>query len=55
LGFVSGEPALARSDKLEAMISRSRLDVGEIAPLLSSLLAIPFEGHYAPLETAWSN
>ena len=45
-GFVSGEPAAARLDKLEAMIARSGLEPKEIAPFLAALLSIPFEGRY---------
>jgi class 3 adenylate cyclase len=51
-GFVSDEPAAARFDKLEAMIARSRLDAGDIAPLLAALLSIPGEGRYPALEMA---
>jgi hypothetical protein len=51
-GFVSGEPSAARLDKLEAMISGSGLGAKEIAPLLASLLSIPGEGRYPPLEMA---
>jgi class 3 adenylate cyclase len=51
-GFVSGELATARLDKLEAMITRSGLDSGEIAPYLASLLSIPTEGRYPPVEMA---
>src|SRR5450631_503768 len=49
-GFVSGEPAAARLDKLETMIARAGLDTGEIAPYLASLLAIPTEGRYPAFE-----
>jgi class 3 adenylate cyclase/predicted ATPase len=49
-GFVSGEPAATRLDKLEKMISRTGLECGEIAPYLASLLSIPTEGRYPPLE-----
>jgi hypothetical protein len=49
-GCVSGEPAAARLDKLETMISRARLEISEIAPYLASLLAIPTEGRYPALE-----
>ena len=51
-GFVSGEPAAARLDKLEAMIARSGLEGKDVAPLLAALLAIPCDGRYAPLEMA---
>ena len=51
-GFVTGEPAEARLDKLEAMISLSRLDARDIAPFLAALLSLPGEGRYAPLEMA---
>ncbi len=51
-GFVSGELATARLDKLEAMITLSGLDSGEIAPYLASLLSIPTAGRYPPVEMA---
>ncbi|MDB5519678.1 MAG: (Sterile alpha motif) protein [Tardiphaga sp.] len=51
-GFTSGEPAAARLDKLETMIARAGLDIGEIAPYLASLLSIPTEGRYAVPEMA---
>ena len=49
-GFVSGEPAAARLDKLETMITRAGLEISEIVPYLASLLAIPTEGRYPALE-----
>jgi class 3 adenylate cyclase len=51
-GFVSGEPAAARLDKLEAMIVRSGLGASAIAPYLATLLSTPFEGRYPPIEMA---
>src|ERR1700674_185947 len=48
--FVTGEAAAVRLHKLEAMVARSVLDVDEIAPYLASLLSIPTEGRYPPLE-----
>ena len=51
-GLAGGEPDAARLDKLEAMIARSGLEARDIAPFLASLLAIPFEGRYPPLEMA---
>ena len=51
-GFLSGEPTAARLDKLEAMIARSEVEAKEVAPLLASLLSIPFVERYAPLEMA---
>jgi predicted ATPase/class 3 adenylate cyclase len=50
--FVSGEPAAARLDKLEAMIARSGLEEKGIAPLVAALLSIPDEGRYPALEMA---
>jgi class 3 adenylate cyclase len=50
--FVSGEPAAARLDKLEAMIARSGLEGKDIAPLVAGLLSIPVEDRYPPLEMA---
>ena len=51
-GFVTGEPAGARLDKLEAMITRSELETRDIAPFLASLLSIPFDERYSALEMA---
>jgi class 3 adenylate cyclase len=51
-GFVSGEPAAARLDKLETMIARSGLEGKDIVPLVAGLLSIPVEGRYPPLEMA---
>jgi class 3 adenylate cyclase/predicted ATPase len=51
-GFVSGEPAAARLQKLEMMIARTGLESSEIAPYLAYLLAIPTEGRYPRLELA---
>jgi class 3 adenylate cyclase/tetratricopeptide (TPR) repeat protein len=51
-GFLSGEPAAARLDKLEAMIARSAVQAKEAAPLLASLLSIPLGERYTPLEMA---
>ena len=51
-GFVTGEPAAARLDKLEAMIARSGLEAKDIAPLVAALLSIPGEGRYPALEMA---
>ena len=51
-GFVSGEPAAARLDKLEAMIARSGLEPIDVAPFLAALLSVPFEGRYPALEMA---
>jgi class 3 adenylate cyclase len=49
-GFVSGEPAGQRLDKLEAMIEATGLACGDIAPALAALFAIPSAGRYPPLE-----
>jgi class 3 adenylate cyclase len=51
-GFVSGEPAAARLDKLEALIARSGLEPIDVAPFLATLLSVPFEGRYSALEMA---
>jgi class 3 adenylate cyclase len=45
-GFVPGEPPAARLDKLEAMVARSGLAVGDIAPFLASLLSLPTDDRY---------
>jgi predicted ATPase len=47
--------ATARLDKLEAMIPLSGLDSGDIAPYLVSLLSIPADGRYPPVEMAPSD
>src|SRR6266700_230962 len=51
-GFVGGEPAAARLDKLETMIARAGCESTEIVPYLASLLAIPTEGRYPALDMA---
>jgi class 3 adenylate cyclase/predicted ATPase len=51
-GFVSGEPAAVRLQKLEAMIAATGLDGREIVPYLASLLGIPTEGRYPALDMA---
>ena len=51
-GFVGGESAAARLDKLEAMMARSAVESKEVAALLAALLSIPFEGRYPALEMA---
>src|ERR1700744_551711 len=51
-GFVTGETPAVRLQKLELMISRSRLDPGETVPYLASLLSIPTEGRYPVLDMA---
>jgi class 3 adenylate cyclase len=52
--FVRGELAIARLDKLEAMITLSGLDSAEIGPYLASLLSLPTEGRYPTIEMAAS-
>jgi tetratricopeptide (TPR) repeat protein len=49
-GFVGGEPAAARLDKLEAMTTRSGLEANEITPFIATLLSVPFERRYPPIE-----
>ncbi len=51
-GFVTGEPATARLDKLEAMIARSGLEPNGIAPFLAALLSIPGDERYPSLDAA---
>ena len=51
-GFASGEPAVTRLDKLEALIARSGLDAKDIAPFVAALLSIPGESRYPALEMA---
>jgi class 3 adenylate cyclase/predicted ATPase len=49
-GFVSGEPAADRLDKLEQLIERTGLPRGEIVPALAALFAIPTANRYPPLD-----
>jgi class 3 adenylate cyclase/predicted ATPase len=49
-GFVSGEPAAARLDKLEKMLRIAGLPIEEVAPFHASLLAIPTGNRYPPLD-----
>ena len=51
-GFASGEPAVTRLDKLEALIARSGLDAKDIAPFVAALLSISGESRYPALEMA---
>jgi class 3 adenylate cyclase len=51
-GFVSGEPAAMRLEKLERMIEATGLTCDEVAPLLATLLAIPTGNRYPPLDLA---
>lgn len=50
--FESGEPLGAQLDKLEAMIARSRLEPGDLIPIVASLCSVPFEDRYPPLAMA---
>jgi class 3 adenylate cyclase len=50
-GLVSGEPAATRLDKLEALAGLSGLDnQEEVAPYVASLLSVPTDDRYKPLE-----
>jgi class 3 adenylate cyclase/predicted ATPase len=51
-GFVSGEAAGSRLDKVEKMIQGTGLASGDIAPYLASLLAIPTGQRYPALDMA---
>jgi predicted ATPase/class 3 adenylate cyclase len=51
-GFVSGEPAGSRLDKLEKMIESTGLPSAEIAPFLASLLSLPTGERYPALDLA---
>ena len=51
-GFVSGEPAAARLEKLERMIEATGLACDEIAPPLAALFGIPTGNRYPPLDLA---
>jgi predicted ATPase/class 3 adenylate cyclase len=51
-GFVSGEAAGSRLDKLEKMIESTGLSSADIAPFLASLLSLPTGERYPALELA---
>ncbi len=51
-GFVSGEAAGSRLDKLEKMIESTGLSSCDIAPFLASLLALPAGQRYPALDLA---
>jgi len=51
-GFVSGEPAGERLDKLERMVDAIGLARREIVPPLAALLGVPTAARYAPLDMA---
>jgi class 3 adenylate cyclase/tetratricopeptide (TPR) repeat protein len=51
-GFESGESSGARLAKLEAMVTRSRLEPSDVVPIVASLCSVPFEGRYPPLSMA---
>jgi class 3 adenylate cyclase len=51
-GFVSGEPAAARLQKLERTIEATGLTCDEAAPVLAAVLAIPTGNRYPPLDLA---
>jgi class 3 adenylate cyclase/tetratricopeptide (TPR) repeat protein len=51
-GFVSGEAANSRLDKVEKMIESTGLSNSDIAPYLASLLAIPTGQRYPALDLA---
>ncbi len=49
-GFVSGELAATRLDRLEAVVTLSGLKCQEIVPLLAALFLVPTIGRYPTLE-----
>jgi predicted ATPase len=51
-GFVSGEPAGSRLDKLEKMIESAGLSSADVAPFLASLLSLPTGERYPALDLA---
>jgi class 3 adenylate cyclase len=51
-GFVSGELAATRLDKLEAMVTLSGLKGPEIVPFLAALLSVSTDGRYPALDMA---
>jgi len=48
--FESEDTAKTRLEKLESLISQATQEIDVIAPLFASLLSIPVEGRYPPLE-----
>jgi class 3 adenylate cyclase/predicted ATPase len=51
-GFLSGEPADSRLDKLEEMITSAGLPLQDIAPFFAALLTIPTGDRYPALDIA---
>ena len=51
-GLTRCQTVEARRDRLEEMIGRFGLDTREIAPVVASLLSIPFEGRWKSIELA---
>ena len=51
-GFESEDSEKARLEKLESLISQATQEFDVIAPLFASLLSIPVEDRYPPLEMA---
>jgi class 3 adenylate cyclase/predicted ATPase len=49
-GLRRDDPPERQLDKLEALLALAAEDVGEVAPLVADLLAIPTEGRYPPLD-----
>jgi class 3 adenylate cyclase/tetratricopeptide (TPR) repeat protein len=47
--FKSDDSSSVRLDKLEALVAKSALQVGAVAPLFAELLSIPFGDRYPPL------
>lgn len=48
--FDREDTAEARLDKLQALLAQSTQQINEVAPLLASLLGIPADGRYPPLD-----
>ena len=49
-GFARGDDPGQKLAKREHLLAESREDVARVAPLIASLLSIPTEGRYPPLE-----
>jgi class 3 adenylate cyclase/predicted ATPase len=47
--FESGDPPAQQLDKLEALLAQATPRVGEVAPLVAALLALPADDRYPPL------
>ena len=49
-GFAQDDTAGIKLDKLERLLMQSSSDIDLVAPLFATLLSLPFDGRYPPLE-----